>query len=80
MNETELLLLKETEKWLSRLKKKSLPPSQQQEVREQITNIKAYLADCQHFLEKKDYVRAFEAVVYAWGIFETLEKLGLLKR
>ena len=29
-------------------------------------------------LQMKDYIRAFEAVVYAWGIAETLERMKLI--
>ena len=37
-----------------------------------VKNLDAYIKDTSYFLEKKDFVRAFEAVVYAWGIYETL--------
>ena len=81
MDTTEKSLLKETKKWLSRLEKKKCEPlGKSKEVREQVTNIRAYISDCKHFLGKKDYIRAFEAIVYAWGIWETLENLGLLKK
>jgi len=81
MEEKETLL-KETGKWLGRLEadfKKIKIKNDSKEVREQLTNIKAYISDCKYFLGKKDYVNAFEAIVYAWGIAETLERLGLLQ-
>jgi len=39
-------------------------------------NVLAYRDDTKHFLEEEDYIRAWEAVIYAWGILETLERLG----
>lgn len=44
-----------------------------------LENINAYIADCKYFLEKNDFIRAFEAIVYAWGIYETCKELGILK-
>lgn len=80
MDTTQKLLLKETEKWRAKLEAASLTPSQQSpEVKEQITNIQAYISDCKHFLEKKDFIRAFEAIVYAWGIYDALLSTHLLK-
>ena len=81
MDKTETLLLKETRKWLQKLEKKNIQsPSSKGEVHQHILNIQAYTSDCKHFLEKKDFIRAFEAIIYAWGIFETLERMGLLKK
>ena len=80
MDNTEKTLENETKKWLKKLEGRLLVPIKETpEVNEQITNIKAYQSDCKHFLEKGDLVRAFEAIIYAWGILETLERLGLLK-
>ncbi|MCK4927398.1 MAG: DUF357 domain-containing protein, partial [Candidatus Aenigmarchaeota archaeon] len=35
-----------------------------------LVNIKAYVSDTGHFLEKDDLVRAFEAIVWAWAWLE----------
>ncbi|MCK5234032.1 MAG: DUF357 domain-containing protein, partial [Candidatus Aenigmarchaeota archaeon] len=35
--------------------------------------------DTNHFLEKKDYVRAFEAVVWAWAWLEIGKEVGAIK-
>ena len=43
---------------------------------EQMENVEAYRDDTRHFLEEEDYIRAWESVIYAWGILETLERLG----
>lgn len=73
MDKTQEKLEEETEKWLEKLdnrlegKDKSI---------EQMENVLAYRDDTKHFLEKEDYIRAWEAVIYAWGILETLERLG----
>jgi hypothetical protein len=72
MNKTQEKLEEETKKWLEKLderiegKDKSV---------EQMENVLAYRDDTKHFLEEEDYIRAWEAVVYAWGILETLERL-----
>ena len=81
MDGTRQQLKMESEKWLQRIKEriktmKILKPSK--ELDTVIENLNAYIKDCDFFLEKKDFVRAFESVVYAWGILETCEHLSLL--
>jgi hypothetical protein len=73
MEDTQQKLEAETREWLEKLNEKL--EEKHREV-EQMENVLAYRDDTRHFLEKKDYVRAFEAVIYAWGILETLERLG----
>ena len=81
----ERILEKETVKWLERIEKE-IPRAEIKEItdkdriREVVENINAYIRDCRHFLEKRDFVNAFEAVVYAWGILETCEHLGAIER
>ncbi|MDD5416539.1 MAG: DUF357 domain-containing protein [Candidatus Aenigmarchaeota archaeon] len=41
------------------------------------TNMKAYISDCKHFLKEGDFVRSFEAVVWAWAIYEICLELGV---
>jgi hypothetical protein len=41
------------------------------------TNMKAYIADSKHFRDADDYVRGFEAIVWAWAIFEIGMDLGI---
>lgn len=87
MDETAWALEKETKKWLEKLKQELNKPGIKEIVntikekltRAMIKNMQAYVEDCQHFLEKKDFIRAFEAIIYAWGIWETLKHLGLIK-
>jgi hypothetical protein len=46
---------------------------------EMLENTKAYVSDSKHFLKEKDFVRAFESIVFAYGILETCEELGIFK-
>ena len=46
---------------------------------EMLENTKAYVSDSKHFLKEKDFVRAFESIVFAYGILETCEELGVFK-
>jgi hypothetical protein len=39
-------------------------------------NFEAYVSDARHFLEQGDYIRAFEAAVFASGILESQTRLG----
>ena len=82
---TDEELRKETEKWLERLRKSyrdieltgKLP---EEDLHPIFENIVAYIKDCKHFLDKGDLVRAFEAVIYAWGLLEACQHLGLIKK
>ena len=73
MNKTQEKLKSETEKWLKKLEKRI---EQKDESVQQMENVLAYRDDTYHFLQKEDFIRAWESVVYAWGILETLERLG----
>lgn len=73
MNETDRKLEKETEKWLDKLNQKLEGLNTDLD---EMDNVYAYRDDTKHFLEKNDYIRAWESIIYAWGIFETLERLG----
>ena len=68
---TESQLISETEKWLKRAEaefSKAKPIGKKGE--SFAKNIAAYLNDTKYFSEKKDYVRAFEAVIWAWAWIE----------
>jgi len=73
MNKTQEKLEEETRKWLEKLENRI--EDRDSEV-EQMENVEAYRDDTRHFLEEEDYIRAWESVIYAWGILETLERLG----
>ena len=74
----QTILENETNKWLARIE----PIAEKIECfdskgEHMLQNMKAYISDTKHFLEKKDYVRAFEAVVWAWAIYEICLDLGI---
>jgi hypothetical protein len=75
----------ETKKWLEKLEARMGSVTVEKGVLEKkvtdnaMENVSAYIKDCRHFLSEKDFVNAFEAIIYAWGIFETLERAGLVK-
>ncbi len=73
MDETQEKLKQETEKWLDKL---GARVEERDSDVEQMENVEAYRDDTRHFLEEEDYIRAWESVIYAWGILETLERLG----
>ncbi len=73
MNKTQEQLEQETKKWLDRLEERI---ERRDSSVEQMENVLAYRDDTYHFLDEKDFIRAWEAVIYAWGILETLERLG----
>ncbi len=73
MNKTQEKLEQETKKWLEKLEQRI---EDRDSSVEQMENVLAYRDDTYHFLEEKDFIRAWEAVIYAWGILETLERLG----
>lgn len=81
----EKRLEQETVKWLERMEKemhniKIKDSAPKEKITPVLENINAYISDCRHFLEKGDLINAFEAVVYAWGILETCQHLGVIER
>lgn len=70
----------EIEKWLNKMEKKleNVKPKNDQG-KEFFENINAYVYDCRHFMENEDYVRSFEAIIWAWAWFEIGEKFRILK-
>jgi len=76
MNETDEKLKSETEKWLKKLESRI---EDRDSSVEQMENVEAYRSDTYHFLEQNDFIRAWESVIYAWGILETLERLNMFE-
>ncbi|NCO97047.1 MAG: DUF357 domain-containing protein [Candidatus Aenigmarchaeota archaeon CG_4_10_14_0_8_um_filter_37_24] len=68
------------EKWLNKLKKKmeNVKPADKKG-EELLKNIQAYIIDTEHFLDQGDYIRAWEAISFDWGLFEAGEDLKVLK-
>ncbi|MBI4163500.1 MAG: DUF357 domain-containing protein [Candidatus Aenigmarchaeota archaeon] len=78
--ETNSVLEKETLKWLEKLEKRVKAAKViDKKVSGEMENVKAYLKDSAHFFGKKDFVRAFEAVIYAYGIYEACFRMGLVE-
>jgi hypothetical protein len=46
---------------------------------EMLVNMKAYISDSKHFLGDENYLKSFEAIVWAWAILEICEELDILK-
>jgi hypothetical protein len=75
-------LEEETIRWLKRLeeemKKTEINEKSKKTAKEILENIRAYISDSKHFLGKKDYLNAYEAVIYAWGMYETALRVRLI--
>lgn len=81
MNPTDGKLKKETEKWLARLEKKIANiRAGNDSGKKHMINMNAYVSDSKHFLEKKDFIRAFECVVWAWSIYELCTEIGIFEK
>ncbi len=78
--EIEERLNEETDKWLERIRKerKNIKATNEQS-KEFLRNIDAYIEDTGHFRKNGDPVRAFEAVVWAWSWLEICKELGILR-
>ena len=70
-------LLKETLKWI---KKAEEAFSEIEADLNFAENIEAYIKDSKYFLEKKDFVRAFECIIWAWAWIEIGEELGFVRK
>ncbi len=72
-------LREETEKWLAKMKEEINHMELIDKEKEcMITNINAYIKDSEIFLKQEKLVMAFEAVIWAWAIFETLRDLKII--
>lgn len=74
-------LRNETEKWLKKIK------AERKKIRlkdvskkSMIKNMDAYISDSEHFLEKGDLIRAFEAVIWSWSILELCLELEIFAK
>ena len=46
---------------------------------EMLTNMKAYISDSRHFMGRENYLKSFEAIVWAWAILEICEDLDVFR-
>ena len=74
------ILKVEIVKWLSKLKRelKETKPNDKRG-KEFLENINAYVYDCEHWLKEGDYVKAWEVISFAWGLFEAAKEFKVLK-
>ncbi len=77
--DTEEELKKQIDKWVEKLEAERKNVMLADKSKESLLdNMDSYVSDSRHFFRKKDYIRSFECLIYAWGIFETLRELGIL--
>ena len=66
-------------KWKERLKQKRGKIILLDETKTDfLKNIDSYISDANHFYNKKDLIRAFEAVIWSWAWIEIGERLEIL--
>jgi len=76
----ELDLTLEIERWSRKLDDALRGASPADEIGSRMMeNIKAYRNDSGHFLGKRDLIRSFECLVWAWAILETGRELKHLE-
>jgi len=76
MKEKETLL-KEINKWLPKCCEE-VKKIKKVKDKEFLENVQAYISDTEHFLQKGDLVRAFEAIVWAWAWLEIGQRKKIL--
>ncbi|NOX71729.1 MAG: DUF357 domain-containing protein [Candidatus Micrarchaeota archaeon] len=77
----EAELREQTEKWTKRIREEMENVTLENEDRKDfLDNINAYIQDSGYFLEKGDLVRSFEAIVWAWSWLEIGMHEGVLKK
>jgi len=75
--DTEIKLIQETEKWQKKLSALAIKPKSEKG-KQYLININAYISDSAHFYSQKDYIRAFEAIIWAWAWVEIGKDTGIL--
>jgi hypothetical protein len=79
MDETAKKLAEETEKWKTKIESEIISVKiTGKKSKELMENINAYIKDSDYFLSKKDYIRAFEAIIWAWALYETGKREEIL--
>ena len=70
----------ETKTWMDRFDDRVDDITPQTDAGEtMLNNARAYRADTEHFIDDGDWVRAFEAIIWAWSWLEIGEELGTIK-
>jgi hypothetical protein len=78
MPDIEANLRKEIDIWLPRVEKEFHKIKTQRDP-DFLKNIEAYIKDTHYFLEKKDPIKAFEAVIWAWAWLEIGKQKNIIK-
>lgn len=78
MPDLEKNLRKETQKWLNKLEGKDIDPKGKNSEKFK-ENIKAYIQDSKHFLQKEELIKAFEAIIWAWSWYEIGTELEIFE-
>ena len=60
----------EIEGWMFKLQEKLNHLKSNKQNENFIKNIHAYVKDCKYWIEKGDYVKAWEVISFAWGLYE----------
>ncbi|MCX8179062.1 MAG: DUF357 domain-containing protein [Candidatus Aenigmarchaeota archaeon] len=68
----------EIEKWMEKLEKKLKDVKISKENENFVKNINAYVKDCKYWIEKGDYVKAWEVISFAWGLYEAGVELNFI--
>jgi len=71
-------IVKETKRQLEKIEKIRKKVEVKRKGKKILENIDAYISDCKYFLEKKKYLLAFEAIVWAWAWLEICKELKIL--
>ncbi len=77
---TDRIRREEIEKWINKLEEELSSVVVEEDGKVLLENARSYLTDSKHFIEKGNYVLAWEAISFAWGVFEAGVWLGLFKK
>ena len=70
-NTTDIELKTQTLKWLKKAQEKISRIEKNNDKSNYIVqNARCYIKDTDYFLKQKDYLRSFEAVIWAWAFLE----------
>lgn len=73
-------LTREIKKWTTKLDKAlSTTNAIDERGAKMLSNIRAYRGDSKHFLERKDFIKSFECLIWAWALLEVGKELKHLE-
>ena len=77
-NSTDEELKNQTLKWLKKAEEKLSRVEKKDDAEYIVKNAQCYIKDANYFLGQKDFVRSFEAVIWAWAFLEIGQNCGLV--